>query len=64
MLRQLEDMRREGVEPDLIAFNAAITAVGSSGQSEAAIALMEDMKRAGLNPNTVNEISRTHQPSV
>lgn len=54
-LRFLEEMKVAGVEPDLFTFNAAISAVGASGQCDLALGLLEEMKTAGFKPDTVRE---------
>ena len=44
----LGQMRRCGVEPDVISYNAAISACGKCKQLERALSLLEDMQRRGV----------------
>lgn len=47
-------MRRDGLSPDKMTFNNAITAMGASGQWEAAGLLLVEMRAAGLPPDAVS----------
>lgn len=46
-------MRGEGLTPDKVTFNTAISAVASSGQCRTAFALLAEMEKEGLKPDQV-----------
>jgi pentatricopeptide repeat protein len=47
----LEEMRAKGVEPDVITYNASISACGKGGQWEKALQLLEEMRAKGVEPD-------------
>ena len=48
-----EDMQREGVVPDLITYNALISACEKSKQLEQALKIFENMQKKGVIPNLI-----------
>ncbi|KAH0451512.1 hypothetical protein IEQ34_018811 [Dendrobium chrysotoxum] len=51
----LDEMRKRGLEPDLVSFNTLINARAKSGQvpSGLALELLQDVRRSGLRPDTI-----------
>ena len=47
-------MRAAGVQPNVISFNAAISACEKGGQCERALALLGDMRAAGVQPDVIS----------
>merc|ERR1711904_202411 len=52
-LSLLHQMRECGVTPDVISFNAAISACEKGGQWEQALALLDKMRKNGVTPPDV-----------
>ena len=50
----LSVMRVEGLHPDVICYNATISACEKGGQWERALLLLEDMRAAGVAPDVVS----------
>lgn len=46
-----QDMRGDGVPPNLINFNLAVKALGKGGDWERATRILGDMKSGGVNPD-------------
>lgn len=44
-------MKGDGVSPNLINYNLAVRALGKGGDWERATGLLEDMKKAGVEPD-------------
>ena len=51
----LDWMACNGAEPDAIHYNCVISSCEKAGQWEKALALLEEVKRAGLHPDQVRE---------
>ncbi|CAM9959778.1 unnamed protein product, partial [Discosporangium mesarthrocarpum] len=51
VLKLMNQMRGEGVRPDVITFSTAITVCGNSGHWELALSLLEEMCQLGLDPD-------------
>jgi pentatricopeptide repeat protein len=49
----LEEMQAKGVEPDVITYNAAISACEKGGQWEKALQLLEEMQAKGVEPDVI-----------
>jgi pentatricopeptide repeat protein len=47
-------MERQGVTPDLVAFNNALDALAKAGQYEKALRLFSDMEKRGFEPNHIS----------
>jgi pentatricopeptide repeat protein len=47
-------MRAAGVAPNVISFNAAISACEKGGQWQRALSLLEEMRAAGVTPNVIS----------
>ena len=48
-----EEMQRRGSQPNVITWNAAISACGKGAQWERALEMLEEMQRRGLQPNVI-----------
>lgn len=46
-------MKSEGIEPDRIAFGTAVSACAMGGRWQEAKALLEDMRRADIQPDVM-----------
>jgi len=46
-----QEMRGDGVPPNLINYNLAVRALGKGGDWERATGLLKDMKKAGVSPD-------------
>ncbi|CAE8663983.1 unnamed protein product, partial [Polarella glacialis] len=53
-LQLLLSMRGNGVEPDAVSFNAAMSALGEGGHWEQVLVLVEGMESAGVSPSIVS----------
>ena len=49
----LSEMKRHGVEPDVITYNAAISACAKGKQWKHALGLLSEMRERGLEPNVI-----------
>ena len=52
-------MQRRGLQPDVITWNAAISACEKGAQWERALELFEEMQRRGLQPITWSAVQRS-----
>ena len=50
----LDEMRGAGVEPNVISFNATISACEKGGQWERAVSLLDEMRGAGVEPDVIS----------
>ena len=53
-LSLLDEMRASNVMPDVISFNAAISACGKAGKWERALSLLEEMRASGVMPDVIS----------
>ena len=53
-LALLDEMPQRSLEPNVISFNAAISACEKGSQWERALSLLEDMQSRGLNPDVIS----------
>ena len=53
VMKLLDSMRKDGIEPDGFSFASAISCCGSEGRWEEALHLIEVMERRGTRPNKV-----------
>jgi len=49
----VREMKGKGVAPNLISYSVAISACAKANQHEPVLELMEEMKEAGISPNSV-----------
>merc|ERR1712118_57970 len=69
-LSLLDEMRERGVSPDVISFNAAISACEKGGQWERALSLLDEMRESGVSPNVISfnaailSCAKASQPGV
>merc|ERR1711966_109308 len=50
----LKQMRRTGIQPDVVTYNAAISACEKGGKWEKALSLHKEMRGDGLKPNVIS----------
>ena len=50
----LAEMRARGIEPNVISYNAAISACEKGSQWERALELLGEMRTRGVEPNVIN----------
>ena len=53
MLQLFDDMQQREVEPDVITFNALISACEKEHQAEKALQLFDEMQQRGLEPDVI-----------
>ena len=49
-----DEMRERGVTPNVISFNAAISACEKGGKWERALSLLDAMRERGVTPNVIS----------
>jgi pentatricopeptide repeat protein len=53
-LQLLEEMKRHGVKPNLISYNAAMSACGKANRPEQALQLLQEMRRHSAEPDVIS----------
>ena len=53
MLELLAEMKTAGLKPNVITYNAAISACEKGGRADEALKLLAEMKTAGLEPDVI-----------
>ncbi|CAN1793831.1 Pentatricopeptide repeat-containing protein At4g01030, mitochondrial [Linum perenne] len=51
--RLLTEMKKEGIEPDLVTWNGLVSGYSMHGKSREAMAVIDDIKSSGLRPNVI-----------